>query len=185
VDKSQIRNTWSRPFSLPFSIRTATAISADMADPVPPRQPLVLPPNRRDVTAERIGVITGFLASSGGQHPPSHAEQTPDEGEGEGGRDEQGRDMADLSRLIDELSSLTVLEATELAKLLEAKWQLSKGWRSPMKAEELEKRNIEKMGEALGKQYSALCHEVTILHLYWKEYTELFSTNQKRIDRLN
>jgi hypothetical protein len=41
------------------------------------------------------------------------------------------------------------------------------------------------MGEALGKQYSALCHEVTILHLYWKEYTELFSTNQKRIDRLN
>jgi hypothetical protein len=54
-----------------------------------------------------------------------------------------------------------------------------------MTAEELEKRNIEKMGEALGKQYSALCHEVTILHLYWKEYTELFGTNQKRIDRLN
>jgi len=95
--------------------------------------------------------------------------------------------MADLSRLIDEdeLSSLIVLEATELAKLLEAKWQLSKGWRSAMTAEELEKRNIEKMGEALGKQYSALCHEVTILHLYWKEYTEVFGTNQKRIDRLN
>lgn len=50
---------------------------------------------------------------------------------------------------------------------------------------ELEKRNIAKMGEDLGKQYSALNQEVTILHLYWKEYTELFGTNQKRIDRLN
>jgi hypothetical protein len=98
----------------------------------------------------------------------------------------QDRDMADLSRLVDELSSLTVLEATELAKLLEVRWQPSKEWRSrAMTAEELEKRNIEKMGKALGKQYSVLCHEVTILHLYWKEYTELFGTNQKRIDQLN
>ena len=30
--------------------------------------------------------------------------------------------MADLSRLVDELSSLTVLEAAELSKLLEEKW---------------------------------------------------------------
>ena len=50
---------------------------------------------------------------------------------------------------------------------------------------ELEKRNIDKMGEALGKQYSALHEEVTILHYYWKEYLELFGTNQKRIDRMN
>jgi hypothetical protein len=96
------------------------------------------------------------------------------------------RDMADLSKLVDELSSLTVLEAAELANLLEVKRQPENGLRNKaMTAEELEKRNIEKMGEALGKQYSALCHDVTILHLYWKEYTELFSTNQKRIDRLN
>lgn len=54
-----------------------------------------------------------------------------------------------------------------------------------MTADELEKRNIEKMGEALGKQYSALFNEVAILHLYWKEFLELFGTNQKRIDRLN
>jgi hypothetical protein len=33
--------------------------------------------------------------------------------------------MADLSKLTDELSSLTVLEAAELAKLLEEKWRLS------------------------------------------------------------
>jgi large subunit ribosomal protein L7/L12 len=33
--------------------------------------------------------------------------------------------MADLSKLVDELSNLTVLEAAELAKLLEAKWGVS------------------------------------------------------------
>src|SRR6202030_1089779 len=33
--------------------------------------------------------------------------------------------MADLSKLVDELSSLTVLEAAELAKLLEGKWGVS------------------------------------------------------------
>jgi large subunit ribosomal protein L7/L12 len=30
--------------------------------------------------------------------------------------------MAELSKLVDELSSLTVLEAAELSKLLEEKW---------------------------------------------------------------
>ena len=54
-----------------------------------------------------------------------------------------------------------------------------------MTAYELEKRNIAKMGEALGKQYSALHNEVAILHLYWKEFLELFGTNPKRIDRMN
>jgi large subunit ribosomal protein L7/L12 len=33
--------------------------------------------------------------------------------------------MAELSKLVDELSSLTVLEAAELAKLLEDKWGVS------------------------------------------------------------
>jgi large subunit ribosomal protein L7/L12 len=33
--------------------------------------------------------------------------------------------MADLSKLVDELSSLTVLEASELSKLLEDKWGVS------------------------------------------------------------
>lgn len=54
-----------------------------------------------------------------------------------------------------------------------------------MTSEELEKRNIEKMGENFGRQYSLLNREVTILHAYWKEYQALFGTNQKRIDRLN
>ncbi len=33
--------------------------------------------------------------------------------------------MANLEKIVDELSSLTVLEASELAKLLEAKWGVS------------------------------------------------------------
>src|SRR5216683_1913929 len=33
--------------------------------------------------------------------------------------------MADLSKIVDELSNLTVLEAAELAKLLEEKWGVS------------------------------------------------------------
>ena len=54
-----------------------------------------------------------------------------------------------------------------------------------MTGEELEKRNIAVMGAEAGTQYSLLNNEVAILHLYWKEYVELFSTNQKRVDRLN
>jgi len=34
-------------------------------------------------------------------------------------------EMADLSKIVDDLSSLTVLEAAELAKLLEEKWGVS------------------------------------------------------------
>ena len=33
--------------------------------------------------------------------------------------------MADLGKIVDDLSSLTVLEAAELAKLLEEKWGVS------------------------------------------------------------
>jgi large subunit ribosomal protein L7/L12 len=33
--------------------------------------------------------------------------------------------MADLQKLVDELSTLTVLEAAELSKLLEEKWGVS------------------------------------------------------------
>src|ERR1700760_1067227 len=35
--------------------------------------------------------------------------------------------MADLNKLVDDLSSLTVLEAADLAKLLEEKWGVSAG----------------------------------------------------------
>jgi Tfp pilus assembly ATPase PilU len=45
---------------------------ADKSDPVPPRQPLVLPPNFRDVTAEKVGTvmaIVGVTAAGKGTKP--------------------------------------------------------------------------------------------------------------------
>jgi hypothetical protein len=33
--------------------------------PTPPRQPLQLPPNFRDVTAEKIGTVTGIVGAAG------------------------------------------------------------------------------------------------------------------------
>jgi hypothetical protein len=54
-----------------------------------------------------------------------------------------------------------------------------------MTSDEMEQRNVAAMGETLGKQYTVLFHEVAALHLYWKEFLELFGTNDKRIDRLN
>jgi hypothetical protein len=35
------------------------------------------------------------------------------------------------------------------------------------------------------RQYTALFQEFATLNLYWKEFLELFATNDKRIDRLN
>jgi hypothetical protein len=54
-----------------------------------------------------------------------------------------------------------------------------------MTGAELEQRNIDTMGETLGKQYSVLFREIAALHLYWNEFLELFATNDKRIERLN
>lgn len=54
-----------------------------------------------------------------------------------------------------------------------------------MTGDELKQRSIAMMGGDLGKQYTALFQEFTALYLYWKEFLELFGTNDKRIDRLN
>jgi len=54
-----------------------------------------------------------------------------------------------------------------------------------MTGDELKQRNIAGMGDDLGKQYTALFQELAALYLYWKEFLELFGTNDKRIDRLN
>jgi hypothetical protein len=51
--------------------------------------------------------------------------------------------------------------------------------------DEIKVRNISVMGNDLGTQYTALFREFTTLYLYWKEFLELFGTNDKRIDRLN
>ena len=52
-------------------------------------------------------------------------------------------------------------------------------------AEEITATNIAKMGEALGKVYSALWQEVAVLHFDWREYCELFGTKAARIDLMN
>jgi AbiU2 len=54
-----------------------------------------------------------------------------------------------------------------------------------MTGAELEQRNIDVMGETLGKQYSVLFREVAALHLYWNEFLALFATSDERIKRLN
>jgi len=40
------------------------------------------------------------------------------------------------------------------------------------------------MGEDFGRQYTALFQELATLHLYWKEFLELFGAGDKRINRL-
>jgi len=54
-----------------------------------------------------------------------------------------------------------------------------------MTGAEMKQRNIDKMGETLGRQYTALFQEFASLNLYWKEFLELFGTNDKRIARMN
>jgi hypothetical protein len=51
--------------------------------------------------------------------------------------------------------------------------------------EEVKKRNIDKMGEKLGTQFSALWNELSILYFYWEEYNELFGTKPSRIELMN
>jgi len=51
--------------------------------------------------------------------------------------------------------------------------------------EEAKKRNIEKMGEPLGTQFSALWQQLSILYFYWAEYNELFGTKPSRIELMN
>ena len=47
------------------------------------------------------------------------------------------------------------------------------------------KAQYEKMGEALGSQFSALWQEVAWLHMKWGEFVELFGTSSERVDLLN
>lgn len=52
-------------------------------------------------------------------------------------------------------------------------------------AEQDRKHNIEFMGEELGKLYSALWQQQTLLHRKWGHYVALFGTSEERIDILN
>jgi hypothetical protein len=52
--------------SLPFSSATPcyNAQMTDKPTPTSPRQPLRLPPNCRDVTAEKIGTVIGIIGAT-------------------------------------------------------------------------------------------------------------------------
>jgi len=52
-------------------------------------------------------------------------------------------------------------------------------------ADEAKADNIAQMGEPLGELYSALWQAIATVHIYWKEYVELFGTKPDRIDLLN
>jgi hypothetical protein len=50
---------------------------------------------------------------------------------------------------------------------------------------EIRADNIEKMGDPLGVQYSALWQEVANIHLNWGEFVELYGTKPERLELIN
>src|ERR1051325_96718 len=54
-----------------------------------------------------------------------------------------------------------------------------------MDLEDEKKLNIERMGEALGAQYSELYRSTVHIHLIWGEYVELYGTKPSRIELMN
>jgi hypothetical protein len=52
-------------------------------------------------------------------------------------------------------------------------------------SDEAKAANVAVMGEPLGALYSALWQSVALVHVYWKEYVELFGSKPERIDLLN
>ena len=91
--------------------------------------------------------------------------------------------MADLAKIVDDLSSLTVLEAAELSKMLEEKWGVSAaapvavaaaGGAAPAAAAEEEKTEFDVILEDAGAQKINVIKEVrTITGLGLKEAKDL------------
>ena len=91
--------------------------------------------------------------------------------------------MADLAKIVDDLSSLTVLEAAELSKMLEEKWGVSAaapvavaaaGGAAPAAAAEEEKTEFDVILEEAGAQKINVIKEVrTITGLGLKEAKDL------------
>jgi AbiU2 len=52
-------------------------------------------------------------------------------------------------------------------------------------AEEAKASNVAEMGAPLGELYSALWQQIATVHVYWKEYVELFGSKPERIELLN
>jgi len=52
-------------------------------------------------------------------------------------------------------------------------------------AEEAKDEYIQVMGKPLGTVFHALYNDTVLLYAKWREYVELYGTNQSRVDRLN
>jgi hypothetical protein len=48
-----------------LTMRQLRCPMTDKPSPTPPHKPLVLPPNCRDVTAEKIGTVIGIVGATG------------------------------------------------------------------------------------------------------------------------
>ncbi len=99
--------------------------------------------------------------------------------------------MADLAKIVDDLSSLTVLEAAELSKMLEEKWGVSAaapvavaaaGGAAPAAAAEEEKTEFDVILEDAGAQKINVIKEVrTITGLGLKEAKDLVEAAPKPV----
>jgi hypothetical protein len=52
-------------------------------------------------------------------------------------------------------------------------------------AQEAKGKNIDKMGQALGSQFSELWQGIVQVHMVWSEYVELYGTKPDRVEMLN
>jgi large subunit ribosomal protein L7/L12 len=100
--------------------------------------------------------------------------------------------MADLAKLVDDLSSLTVIEAAELAKLLEEKWGVSAaapvavaaagGGAAPAAEAVAEKTELDVILAAIGEKKVNVIKEVrSITQLGLKEAKDLVEAAPKPV----
>jgi large subunit ribosomal protein L7/L12 len=89
--------------------------------------------------------------------------------------------MADLSKLVDELSALTVLEAAELSKLLEEKWGVSAAAAAPAAPVEEQTEFTVILAKAGDKKINVIKEIRTITGLGLKEAKDLVEGAPKTV----
>ena len=90
--------------------------------------------------------------------------------------------MADLAKLVDELSALTVMEAADLSKMLEEKWGVSAAAAVAAAAAEEEKSEFDIILEAAGDNKINVIKEIrAITNLGLKEAKDLVDGAPKTV----
>ena len=90
--------------------------------------------------------------------------------------------MADLAKLVDELSALTVMEAADLSKMLEEKWGVSAAAAVAVAAGEEEKSEFDIILEAAGDNKINVIKEIrAITNLGLKEAKDLVDGAPKTV----